>query len=90
MGTRGKLKTMLRVKGHLVIEIRIIESMSTRRKRVDSKALHSELFAELSGRFSRRNEYSRDGTSSVKAQLFVSSRNFRYLGISELAITKVR
>ncbi len=58
--------------------------------RTRTKALHSELFAELSGRFSRRNEYSRDGTSSVKAWLFVSSRNFRYLGISELAITEVR
>ena len=50
---------------------------------VATKALHSELFAELSGRFSRRNEYSRDGTSSEKARKTRSDPNFRYLGISE-------
>jgi len=48
-----------------------------------TKALHSELLAELSGRFSSRNEYSRDGTSSEKARKTRSNPNFRKTAISE-------
>jgi len=47
------------------------------------KALHSELLAEVSGRFSSRNEYSRDGTSSEKARKTRSDPNFRKTAISE-------